>query len=1038
MKKQNIFQIFKKPILFVGLLLVLAGIYSYSKMQTNLFPEVLFPRITLIADAGQQPIDRMMITVTKPLESAVKKVKGVTIVKSTTSRGNCVIDVFFDWGTNVYDAKTQLESRINEIKNFLPQGVSIATEAMNQSTFPVYGFTLESKTHSLVALKDKANLIVRPLFSQVQGISNTIVRGGKNKEFVIVPNATKMATLGITPNTIITVFNNNNYVLSNGSVENYDRLYLSLTDTRILDFDQLENTVIKNDGTRLIKLKDIAKVEVKEQVEFVVVNANGHDAVIIDLIKQPGVNLIDFANDCQSKAAEIQKQLPEGMVLKPYYDQSNFVGESVHSVIKTIYEGLFLAIIVMIFFLKSWRASLVVMITIPVTLAFTILVLYLSGISINIMSLGAIAASIGLIIDDAIVIIEQIYRKHEEDPDKDRYDVVKEAIHDLFPAMIGSSLATIVIHFPFRMMSGLAGSFFKELSDTMQLTMVTSFLVTWLLLPVIHILIGFKQPKKSHLVKEEDSKQKLRWLTWFFDKPIFSFSLIFFFIVAAWVSFSKLETGFLPDLDEGTIVLDYFMPEGTSLKETDRVLNEVEKTIIAHPDVETYSRRTGIRMSFSTVPQNFGDYSIQLKNNRSKTTVDVIDDLRKAIAAKQPVLHIGFGQRIADLLGDLMSTPSPIEVKFFGDNYEQLQHISKQAEEIIGTISGVADIDNGMRLAGPSLIFMPNQEVLTQYKISLLDFQTQLSAYTGGVTLGSNANQPVPSPAQAAMTAGIQVGQIQEGEQMRRIIMRYADMNANNLEKIKQQLIFLPDGTTRPLTFFCDVKVVKGENEQRRENLKSCVVLTARLDNRDLGSAIAEIQQKLNTQLSLPKGYSIAYGGAYAEQQQSFKELMLILFLASLLVFGVFLFLFKEWLLSVLLLFISVMGICGCIIALYLTNIPLNVSSYTGIIMIVGILAENAIFTVAQFRFNMEQNNNNIDQSINYAIALRIRPKLMTAIGAILALTPLALGLGIGAQMQQPLAIAVIGGFVVGLPMLLLVFPSLMRLLYRRQLVLIH
>ncbi|MCW2118257.1 efflux RND transporter permease subunit [Flavobacterium sp. 7A] len=1033
MKKQNIFQIFKKPILFVGLLLLLAGIYSYSKMQTNLFPEVLFPRITLIADAGQQPIDRMMITVTKPLESAVKKVKGVTIVKSTTSRGNCVIDVFFDWGTNVYDAKTQLESRINEIKNFLPQGVSIASEAMNQSTFPVYGFTLESKTHSLVALKDKANLIVRPLFSQVEGISNTIVRGGKNKEFVIVPNATKMATLGITPNTIITVFNNNNYVLSNGSVENYDRLYLSLTDTRILDFDQLENTVIKNDGTRLIKLKDIAKVEIKEQVEFVVVNANGHDAVIIDLIKQPGVNLIDFANDCQSKAAEIQKQLPEGMVLKPYYDQSNFVGESVHSVIKTIYEGLFLAIIVMIFFLKSWRASLVVMITIPVTLAFTILVLYLSGISINIMSLGAIAASIGLIIDDAIVIIEQIYRKHEEDPNKDRYDVVKEAIHDLFPAMIGSSLATIVIHFPFRMMSGLAGSFFKELSDTMQLTMITSFLVTWLLLPVIHILIGFKQPKNSHLVKEEDSKQKLRWLTWFFDKPIFSFSMIFFFIVAAWFSFSKLETGFLPDLDEGTIVLDYFMPEGTSLKETDRVLNEVEKIIIAHPDVETYSRRTGIRMSFSTVPQNFGDYSIQLKNNRSKTTVDVIDDLRKAIAAKQPVLHIGFGQRIADLLGDLMSTPSPIEVKFFGDNYEQLQHISKQAEEIIGTISGVADIDNGMRLAGPSLIFMPNQEVLTQYKISLLDFQTQLSAYTGGVTLGSNANQPVPSPAQAAMTAGIQVGQIQEGEQMRRIIMRYADMNANNLEKIKQQLIFLPDGTTRPLTFFCDVKVVKGENEQRRENLKSCVVLTARLDNRDLGSAIAEIQQKLNTKLSLPKGYSIAYGGAYAEQQQSFKELMLILLLASLLVFGVFLFLFKEWLLSLLLLFISVMGICGCIIALYLTNIPLNVSSYTGIIMIVGILSENAIFTVAQFRFNMEQNNNNIDQSINYAIALRIRPKLMTAIGAILALMPLALGLGLGAQMQQPLAVAVIGGFVVGLPMLLMVFPSLMRLLYNAK-----
>lgn len=1030
MRTQNYFQVFKKPILFIGLLLMIAGIFSYTRMETNLFPEVLFPRITLIADAGQQPIDRMMITVTKPLESAVKKVKGVKVVKSSTSRGSCVIDIFFDWGTDVYNAKTQVESRINEIKNFLPQGVSIAAEAMNQSTFPVYGYTLESKKHSLVALRDKANLIVRPMFSQVNGISNVVVRGGKNKEFVVVPDAIRMASLGITPNTIISVFNTNNYVLSNGAVEDYSRLYLSLTDTRVMDIDELENTIIKNDGTRLIKLKDIAKVELKEQVEFVVVNANGHDAVLIDLVKQPGINLIDFAKECESKAAEIQKQLPDGMVIKPYYNQSAFVGESIGSVIKTIYEGLFLAIVVMIIFLRSWRASLVVMLTIPVTLAFSILVLYLVGISINIMSLGAIAASVGLIIDDAIVIIEQIYRKHEDHPEIDRFTAVKTAIHELFPAMIGSSMATIVIHFPFRLMSGLAGSFFKELSDTMQLTMVTSFLVTWLLLPVLHIIIGFKHPKKLHHKSTEESIGKLKWLTWFFKKPAFALGFVAMLAVAAWFSFGKLETGFLPDLDEGTIVLDYYMPPGTSITETDRVLREVEKIIVAHPDVETYSRRTGMRMAFNTVPPNFGDYSIQLKKSRKKKTVDVIDDLRKEISAQQPVLHIGFGQRIADLLGDLMSTPQPIEVKFFGDDYEQLQSITRKAENIMKNIQGVADIDNGLRIAGPSLVFIPKQDLLNQYKISLLDFQTQLAFYTGGVTVGMNATQPVPSPAQAAMTAGIQVGQIQDGEQMRRLTMRFADFKVNDLEKIERQLIFLPDGTTRPLTFFCDVKIVQGETEQRRENLKSCVVLTARLNNRDLGSAINEIKQQLNTKLALPKGYSISYGGAYSEQQQSFKELMLILIMASLFVFGVFMFLFKEWLLSFLLLFISVMGICGCIIALYLTNIPLNVSSYTGIIMIVGILAENAIFTVAQFKQNMKSTNN-VDQSINYAIALRIRPKLMTATGAILALMPLALGIGLGAQMQQPLAVAVIGGFVVGLPMLLLVFPSLLRLLYR-------
>lgn len=1027
---RNYYQIFTKPILFIGLLLLMAGIFSYTRMQTNLFPEVLFPRITIIADAGQLPIDRMMITVTKPLEAAVKKVRGVTVVKSNTSRGNTTIDVYFEWGMDIYNLKTQLESRINEIKNFLPQGVSISTEAMNQSLFPVYGYTLGSNTYSQVALRDEANLVARPVFSQIRGISNVVVRGGKAKEFVVMPDAVKMSSLGITPNAIITVFNNNNFVLSNGNLSDYKRLYLSLTDTRVNDVDELYNIIIKNDGNRIVKLKDIATVEIQEQLEFVKINANGKNAVLIDLVKQPGVDLIDFAKNVEAKAEEIKKLLPKGYELKPYYNQSAFVSDSIHSVIKTIYEGLFLAIIVMMIFLRSWRASLAVMLTIPVTLTFTIFVLYLVGITINIMSLGAIAASIGLIIDDAIVIIEQIYRTHEEHPEKDRYTIVKQAIRDLFPAMVGSSLSTIVIYFPFRMMSGLAGSFFKELSDTMQLTMVTSFLVTWLLLPVLHLIIGYKASLKPHHKDATTSINKLRWLTWFFNKPVIAALLVLLLGITAWIASGKLKTGFLPDLDEGTIVLDYYSPPGTSIEETDRLCREIEKIILANPNVETYSRRTGIRMAFRTVPPNFGDYSIQLKKQRNKTTPEVIAQLRQKIEEAVPVLHVEFGQRIADLLGDLMSTPQPIEIKIFGDDYNTLQHLAAQAEKILGRVPGIADINNGLVTAGPSLVFSPDQQKLGLYKIFLTDFQTQLSAYTGGVPLGMNANVPVPSPAQAAMTGGIQVGQIQEGEQMRRILMRFTNYDVNDVEKLKRQLIFLPDGTTRPLSFFTDIKVISGEIERRREDLKSVIVLTARLNNRDLGSTINEIRHQFTQKLSLPQGYNIAYGGAYAEQQQSFKELLLILGMAILFVFGVLMFLFKEWFISLLVLFISVMGITGCILALYIVGIPLNVSSYTGIIMIVGIIAENAIFTVNQFRQNLMATGD-VDRSISYAIALRLRPKLMTAIGAIFALTPLALGIGLGAQMQQPLAVAIIGGFVAGLPLLLMVFPSFIRMLYK-------
>lgn len=1034
-QKKCFHQLYSKPILFAGLLILLAGIYSYTQMQTNLFPEVLFPRITVIADAGQQPVDRMMITVTKPLESAVKKVQGVTVVKSSTSRGSCVVEVYFNWGLDIYALKTQLENRINEVKGFLPAGTVISTEAMNQSLFPVYGYTLESKTHSRIALRDAGNLIARPVFSQVKGISNVVVRGGKAKEFVVLPDPAKMSSLGITPSQIKSAFEQTNFVQGNGNIADYNRLYLTLTDTRINDLQELENTIIRNDGTRIVRLKDITHVEIQEQQEFLKINADGNDAVLIDLVKQPGVNLIDFATDVEAKADEIRGLLPAGYELKPYYNQSAFVGDSIHSVMKTIYEGLFLAIVVMVLFLRSWRASLVVMLTIPITLAFSILLAYQAGITINIMSLGAIAASVGLIIDDAIVIIEQIYREHEESPGTDRFTVVRHAISNLFPAMVASSLATIVIHFPFRLMSGLAGSFFKELSDTMLLTMAASFLVTWLLLPVLHLITGYQEKTSSTTLldnREEKAIHKVQLLTWLYRKPWIATGIVLLLAVGGWSASIRLSSGFLPDLDEGTIVLDYHSPAGTDIEETDRLCRQMERIILNHPDVDTYSRRTALGMSFKTRPSNFGDYLIQLKKDRKKTTPEVISDLRHSLSQAVPVVTIDFGQRISDLLGDLMSTPKPIEIKIFGNDYTTLQQIAAQAESVMKTIPGIVDIDNGLVPAGASLVFIPNQERLSQFGIPLTDFQEQLSAYIGGVPLCLSSDMIEPNPAQAAMTGGLQIGSIQDGEQMRRILLRFTDFADNSPEKLEKQLIFLPDGSTRPLSFFCRVEVIPGEIEERREDLKSNITLTARLENYDLGSAVRNLKQAFNQQLSLPSGYSISYGGAYSEQQQSFRELLLILCLATLSVFCVLMFLFREWMISFAVLFVSLSGTCGYLMALWITGIPLNVSSYTGIIMIVGIIAENSIFTVHQYRMN-RKNGGNVPESVDYAIALRIRPKLMTAIGAILALMPLALGFGMGTQMQQPLAVAVIGGFIAALPLLLVILPCLMMFIYKKQ-----
>ena len=1020
---KNYYQILKKPILLIGILIFIGGIFSFTQMKTNLFPDVQFPRISIIVDAGQLPIDRMIITVTQPIESAVKRVNGVRLVRSSTSRGSATIDVYFDWGLDIYSLKPQLIDRINEIKNFLPSNVNISAEVMNQSLFPVFGYTLENPDKTDIELKDMANTIVRPAFSQVIGISNVIIRGGRNKEYIIAPNPQKMTAMGITPHDIIKAFRENNYVTSAGLLPDHSHIYLTLIDTRVENIERLKNIIIKNINGRIIRINDIANIKLEEQQEFVKINANGNNAVLIDIVKQPDIDLIDFAERVKNKASEIQKLLPKGYTLKPYYNQAAFVKKSIDGTIKTIFEGLFLAFIVIILFLQAWRSSLVVLLTIPVTVAFSFLVIYLVGITINIMSLGAIAASIGLIIDDAIVIIEQIYKNHEKHPDKNRFQIVQMSIKFLFPVMIASSLSTIVIHFPFRLLSGLSGSFFRILSDTMQLTMAVSFLVTWLLLPTFHIIVGYKKPKKQKT--EKTSKEKTLCFTWLFDKPILSIGFIFVLLSLGYYATTKLKTGFLPELDEGSIVLDYYSPPGTNIEETDRLCKEMEKTILSNPNVRSYSRRTGIRMSFRAHPANEGDYSIQLKENRKQSTQEVINELRDKISEKIPTLHTEFGQRISDLLGDLIGRAQPIEIKIFGDNYKKLQQISTQCHKIMNNIPGIVDIDDGLIPEGPSLILIPKLDRLALYKIDLADFNTQLKALIEGVPIGESASIPTPSPDQTAMTSGLQIGDIQEEQQMRRIIMRFVDYKNNNIETLKKQPIFLPNGSTRPLSYFCDIKLKSGDVVENRENLKPVITLTARLENLDLGTAISKLKKEFSKKLELPHTYKIVYGGAYQQQQKSFKELMKILILATFLVFIVLMFLFKRWMVSLLIIFISVLGISGSLIFLCIFKIPLNVSSYTGLIMIVGIIAENSIFTVYQYFKNIE--NQSKDLAIKNAILIRLRPNLMTAISAILALIPLALGFGVGAQMQQALAIAVIGGFTVGLPLLLIILPTFLK-----------
>jgi len=1007
---KSYFTKYKSPLTVVLFVIIAGGLFAYSKLQTSLFPEITFPKIKIIADAGLQPVDRMMVAVTRPLELAIKKIPGLVNIRSTTSRGSCEISAYLDWNVSVDLSMQRLESRIAEIRNTLPPNVNITVEKMNPSILPVMGYSLESNSLSPIALKQLAVYTIKPFLSQVPGISDIAIMGGKSKEYWVKLNVQKMSTLSVTPDSVYAALNQTNFINSNGYLSDYRYLYLTLTDASVKSLDDLENVVIANHGKRIVLLKDIADIQINEGVQYVKINANGKEGVLIAVVKQPNSNLVDVSSQMKDKIAQLKNILPKDVQIKPYYIQSDFVQTVVKSVTDALWIGLLLAIIVAIIFLRSFKASATILIIIPVTLGLTLIVLYAIGYTLNIMTLGAIAASIGLIIDDAIVVVEQIHRTHEENPHDEYNHVVQKAIHFLFPAMVGSSISTIVIFIPFILMSGVAGAYFNVLTNTMIITLVCSFFVTWIGLPVVYLI--FSKKKKSIKEKKEEKAEKVHqrgWVKWFILRPWISFIFVAGLIVAIVLIIPLLQTGFLPQMDEGSIVLDYTSIPGTSLQETNRELNAVDKIIISTPEVSAYSRRTGTQMGFFITEPNDGDYLIQLKNKRSKSTDQVIEEIRKRIESSQPELRIDFGQVIGDMLGDLMTSVQPIEIKIFGEDEQMLHQLSKQVSSIVSNVKGTADVFDGIVIAGPSLSVNPDYKKIAQYGITPTNLQFQV---------------------QTALEGNL-AGNIFENNREYPIRLVYPGSRNKSLDELKNLKIFLPNGSLKALSELATINLTSGAAQIQRENLQSMGIVSARLENRDLGSTIKNIRSEINKKISLPSGYSIEYGGDYAQQQKSFSELLMILIASSILVFGVILFLFQDVKAAVAILFIAVLGISGSYLALFITGTPLNVGSYTGLIMIVGIIGENSIFTFLQFKETLHVKS--VDESVVYAISTRLRPKLMTAFGAIIALMPLALGIGAGAQLHQPLAIAVIGGFVIALPLLLIVLPSMLRLLYKNK-----
>jgi len=695
------------------------------------------------------------------------------------------------------------------------------------------------------------------------------------------------------------------------------------------------------------------------------------------------------------------------------------VRESISGVAESILIGLGLSVLVLMVFLKSWRTTIVAAVVIPIAVLTAVVFMKFFNMSFNLMTLGGLAACIGVVIDDAIVMVENIIVHLSTGQASG--EAARSAITELTPALIGSTLTPIMVFAPLVFLGGVTGVFFRALALTMVTALLACLFLAIFFTPVL-AAVFFRRPTGAAEADIEKAEQAgegrvLRWLTaryetalhWSLYHPRLILLVSAGLLAGMAGLYFHLGSGFLPEMDEGAFVLDYKMLPGTSLLETDRVLRHIEEFVKETPEVESYSRRTGARLALAIAEPNTGDFLIKLKKDRVRSLEEVTAELRHKITASEPAIEVEFPHILEDLIGDLAWSPQPIEIKVRHDDEAVYKQVAKQIEAWLPRVPGVVDIVNQTIVIGPSHNFR-----VDPVKARLAGFGVKDVA-----------------DLQAAMLDGEVASEMIRGERMAGIRVRYPAEYRSSTEALKSLLLTSPTGQTVPMSSIASVELHEGTTEIRRENLRNLSSVTARLEKRDLGSAMQEIQQRLPKEIALPPGMHIEYGGLYQMQRESFLGLTQVLLLSILLIFVILVFEFRSFSHPIAILAATILCGSGALAALWITGNTLNISSFMGVIMVVGIVHKNGILMLDSQQYFSEKGYE-LREAIFHAGRRRLRPITMTALATIFGLAPLAFGVGSGAQLLQPLAIAVIGGVAVSMVLSLLITPVIFYKLRQR------
>ena len=992
------------------LLLVAGGVVAIFTLPNNIYPEVTFPRVVILAHSGDLSPDVMLLNVTRPLEESVITVQGVYRVRSRTIRGNAEISVLFNPNADIQYGFQLVDGQVNQVRGDLPADTQLEVSRVTPAVFPVFSLILNGDVPGQ-DLRDYAYYVLRPLFSRVQGVGGIQVQATDTREVSVIVNPQKMLAHRLSLVDVSDRLKTINLINSVGRLQKDYQQYLVLTTSQFTSLDDIRSAVISVEGSVPVRLSDIAEVSDGVADRVILVTGNGRPAALISISRQIGGNILRVVSQVKDLAAHLGSAIPSTLHLSVVYDLAQFVTESIANVRDAILIGSGLAVLILFLFLREGRTTIIAATTLPLCVISTFFFVRLFGGTINVMSLGGLAIAIGLIIDDAVVIIENIYRHLGLGATPDR--AAEEGTRELLGPVIGSTATTLVVFLPLSFLTGFVGDFFRALCLTLGVSVLLSLLFAITLIPLLSqswLTARAYRPSSSRFIEPVNRayERAVRWSLR--HRVVVALSVVG--VVALTVAlYTRLETGFLPEMDEGGYVVDYLTEAGTSLAETDRIVRQIENIVAKSPETEAFSRRTGAEMGLFATEQNTGDILVKLKppSQRDRSTAEVISDIRAQIRQSVSGVEVEFVQILADMLGDLQGSPEPVEVKIFGPDMSTLERTADQIAPLIEKIPGIVDFKS-IQKGNPEIVFHVDPTLAGRNGMTVEQVSAQVSA---GLL-------------------GLSETQLRQADRTIDIRVRFPDSFRYDYNQIRQFPIETPNKQVVPLSALGTVEQIRGENSLERENERLMVVLTARLENRDLGGAIRDVQAVMSG-TPLPTGVTYEIGGQYESQQSSFRELLYVLALAAGGVFTVLVMQFREFRPALIILSAAPLSLLGVFAMLEATGTPLNVSSFMGIILMMGLVVKNGIILFEYVHKLWKDEGMPLSEALIQAGRVRVRPILMTTLATLFGLLPLALGIGAGAELQKPLALAVIGGLLLSTFVTLLAMPVLYSLLERSE-----